>query len=144
MRYTGLQWQLLYLLEDSMYGCSKYSVFKTVHGCVRSFCCVFTYNQYKLYMRLRIISRHGMDLVGFQLHEPPCMVLKMIENANIWLCFPKTILYLTHWGRHKMAAIFQTTLSSASSWFKMYEFRLRFHWSLFLMVQLMISQHWFK
>ena len=34
---------------------------------------------------------------------------------------------LTHWGRDLMAAISQTTFSSALSWMKMYEFRLRFH-----------------
>ena len=39
---------------------------------------------------------------------------------------------LTHWGRDKMADISQTTLSSAFSWMKMLEFRLKFHWSLFL------------
>ena len=38
---------------------------------------------------------------------------------------------LTHWGRDKMAAIFQTTCSNAFSWMKMYELWLRFHWSLF-------------
>ena len=36
---------------------------------------------------------------------------------------------LTHWGRDKMAAIFQTTVSNIFSWMKMYDFRLRFHWS---------------
>ena len=36
----------------------------------------------------------------------------------------------------KTAAIFKTTFSNAFSWMKMYEFRLRFHWSLFLRVQL--------
>ena len=30
------------------------------------------------------------------------------------------------------------------SWMKMYEFRLRFHWNLFLGAQLTISQHWFR
>ena len=39
---------------------------------------------------------------------------------------------LTHWGRDKMDAVSQTTLSKAFSWMKMLEFRLRFHWSLFL------------
>ena len=43
-----------------------------------------------------------------------------------------------------MAAISQTTFSRTFSWMKMYEFRLRFHWSLFLRVQLTISQHWFR
>ena len=50
---------------------------------------------------------------------------------------------LTHWGRDKMDAIFQTTFSNAFSCMKMYEFRWRFHWSLFLGFQLTISQHWF-
>ena len=51
---------------------------------------------------------------------------------------------LTHWGRDKMAAIFQTTFSSWFSWMKMNEFRLIFHWSLFIRVQLTIFQHWFR
>ena len=52
--------------------------------------------------------------------------------------------YLTHWGRDKMDAISQTPFSSAFSWMKMFEFRLRFHWNLFLRVQLAIFQHWFR
>ena len=47
---------------------------------------------------------------------------------------------LTHWGRDKMPAIFQTTFSDAFSWMKMYEFWLRFHWRLFLTT----FQHWFR
>ena len=50
----------------------------------------------------------------------------------------------THRGRGKMAAIFQTTSSNAFSWIKVYEFRLRFHGSLFLRVQLTIFQNWFR
>ena len=46
-------------------------------------------------------------------------------------------------GRDKMATIFQTTFSNAFSWMKIYQFRLRFHWGLFLGVQLTIFQHWF-
>ena len=45
---------------------------------------------------------------------------------------------LTHWGRKKIDAILQTTFSNAFSWMKMFEFRLQFHWSLFLKVQLTI------
>ena len=51
---------------------------------------------------------------------------------------------LTHWGRDKMAAIFQTTFSNAFSWIKMFEFRLNFHWNLFPRVQLTIFQQWFR
>ena len=55
-----------------------------------------------------------------------------------------TMIRLTHWGRDKMASMFQTTFSSTFSWMRMYEFWLRFHWSLFPMVQLTIFQHWFR
>ena len=51
---------------------------------------------------------------------------------------------LTHWGRDKMAAIFQTTFWNGFSWMKMYEFQVKFHWSLFLEVQLTTCQHWFR
>ena len=44
----------------------------------------------------------------------------------------------------KMAVISQTTSLNIFSWMKMYEFRLKFHWSLFLRVQLTIFQHWFR
>ena len=53
-------------------------------------------------------------------------------------------LSLTNWCRHKMAAIFKMTFSNAFSWMKMDEFRLKLHWSLFLWVQLIISQHWLR
>ena len=51
---------------------------------------------------------------------------------------------LTHWGRDEMAAIFQTPFANGFSWMKLYEFRLKFHWSLFLGVELTIFQHWFR
>ena len=41
---------------------------------------------------------------------------------------------LTHWGRDKMADISQTTFSNAFSWMNIHQFRLIFHWSLFLVV----------
>ena len=47
---------------------------------------------------------------------------------------------LTHWGPDKMAVIFQTTFWNVFSWIKMCELRLRFHWTLFLWVQLTIFQ----
>ena len=52
--------------------------------------------------------------------------------------------YLTHRGRDKMDTISQTTFSTAISWMKMFEFRLKFHWSLFPRIQLTIFQHWFR
>ena len=41
-------------------------------------------------------------------------------------------LNLTHWGRDKMDAISQTLFANEFSRMKMYEYRLKFHWSLFL------------
>ena len=62
---------------------------------------------------------------------------------SVWLvCAIGTSL--THWGRDKMAAVSPPTLSNAFSWMKILEFRLRFHGSLFLRVQLTIFQHWFR
>ena len=52
--------------------------------------------------------------------------------------------WLTHWGRDNVDATSQTTFWSAVSWMKIFEFRLRFHWSLFLRVQLTMFQHWFR
>ena len=51
---------------------------------------------------------------------------------------------LTHCGQDKMAAISQTMLSNAFSGMKMLEFQLKFHWSLFLRVQLTTLQHLFR
>ena len=55
------------------------------------------------------------------------------------------VIYVnTQWGWDKMAAISQTTLPNAFSWMKMLEYRLRFHRGLFIRVQLIIFQHWFR
>ena len=53
-------------------------------------------------------------------------------------------MYLTHWGRDKMATIFQTAFSYGFSSMKMHKFRLRFHWHFFPRVQSTIFQHWFR
>ena len=66
-----------------------------------------------------------------------------------WAWWQQTSLFqswfwLTHWGRDKMAAIFQTTFSNGFSWMKMFEYPLKFHWSLLLRVKLTIFRHWFR
>ena len=59
------------------------------------------------------------------------------------ICYPASVgTILTHWGLDEIDNISQTTSSSAFSWMKMFEFRLKFQWSLFLRVQLTIFQHW--
>ena len=52
-----------------------------------------------------------------------------------WATF-HTYLWWTHWGRDKVADVFQTTFSNADSWMKTSEFRSAFHWSSFLKVQM--------
>ena len=54
-------------------------------------------------------------------------------------CFVSTRLPLD-----KMAASSQTIFSGAFSWMNSFLFWLIFHWSLFLRVQLTITQHWFR
>ena len=80
-------------------------------------------------------------------HKVSCLFFKM----NSWTklnCFenydPSLQNALTHWGRDKMAAISQTTISKSFSWMKIYEFSLKFHWSLFLGAQITIFHHWFR
>ena len=48
----------------------------------------------------------------------------------------KFYVELKHWGRDRMAAIFQTIFSNAFAWMKMYGFRLQFYWTLFVRVKL--------
>ena len=54
-------------------------------------------------------------------------------RCQVWKSL-ETIYDLTYWGRVNIDAISQTKLSNAFSWIKMLEFRLIFHWSLFLRV----------
>ena len=69
--------------------------------------------------------------------------LRQIKWGRCVVIWPNECL-LIHWGREKMDAISQTMLSNTFSWMKMSWFRLKFHWGLFLRVQLMTSQHWFR
>ena len=52
--------------------------------------------------------------------------------------------YLTHLPQEKMAAISQTMFSDAFLWMGSFAFWLKFHWSLFLRVQLTVFHHWFR
>ena len=71
--------------------------------------------------------------------------------AGIILCYmwlpindiTATTIQLAYWSWDKMAAISQTMFANAFFWMKMQEFRLKFHGSLILKVQLTILQHLF-
>ena len=75
------------------------------------------------------------DIDGLLVQD--CSISSVLVMEILQSCIKPSI---THWGRDKMAAVWQTTLSNAFSWMQMLEFRLRFHWSLFLRAQLAIFQ----
>ena len=72
-----------------------------------------------------IVRHETLDLQCSQMH----WLETWQTRGHINDCF--RIVCLTHWGRDKMADIFQT-FSNAFSWMKMYTFWLKFHRSLFL------------
>ena len=72
------------------------------------------------------------------------VIMFPLHSTSQEICTCLLCCVLTHWGWVKMAAISQTTVSSAFSWMKTFEFQIKFHWSLFLMDQLTIFQHWFR
>ena len=68
----------------------------------------------------------------------PCRINKQYQSGlkMLTIIVSRSLHTLTHWGRDKMAAISQTTLSNSFSWMKIFEFRLDFHWSFIPTVQL--------
>ena len=75
-------------------------------------------------------------------HHGP--VSEQVTSPLLFVCMLCDAFSLTHWGRDKIATIFQTTFSNGFSSVKMYKLRLRFHWNLFRRVRSTIFQHWFK
>ena len=53
-------------------------------------------------------------------------------------------LICLNWSLDKMAMTSPTIFGNAFSWMESFVFRLEFHWSLFLRIQLTISQHYFR
>ena len=72
-------------------------------------------------------------------------------TATAWLISPRAKMALaktrwfalTHSPMEKKAAILKTIFADAFSWMKCFVFGLKFYWSLFLRVQLTISEHRF-
>ena len=76
-----------------------------------------------------VIMKYAPDCI-----QPPCSRLWLRCDVNNFARYISHYCLLTHWGRDKMAAAFQTTFS----------IQLRFHRTLFLRVQLTIFQLWFR
>ena len=97
----------------------------------------------------------GVKLHHCQLYTPGPQISQIVTaftwqqtpfstNQNTGVRFTNHFPALTHWARDEMNNISQTTFSKVFSSIKMFEFRLKFHWNLFPMVQLTIFQHWFR
>ena len=84
------------------------------------------YNSYNVVLRKEVIS---------------AKVAKRLWNCH---CNKHSCPDLTHLPLEKMAAISQMIFSDAFLWMISYVFWLKFHWRLFLRVQLITSQHWFR
>ena len=125
---------------------------------IQSLCCYFNHNflitytdifhRHLLYIYIHysylILIKHLKKY--YRLTECPCTPLSYecslgsfySEGITFFRCIAwKRIAILvramlTHSDRNKMDAIFQTTFSDGFSWMKMYEFRLKFNWNLFL------------
>ena len=71
----------------------------------------------------------------------PCHCQHDISNGKWFMVARLLCAPLTHLPLEKMAVISQTMFSDAFLWTKCFIFCLKFHWSLFLRVQLTIIQH---
>ena len=119
---------------------------------------LFRSNKASLYSWIQLyLTQHVLELTyiifGQMVMRLSIFIMGIPTLIRRHICIMRALMYsvecifnriLTHWGRDKMAAVFQTTFSNAFSWMKMYEYWLKFHWSLFLRVQLTISHHWFR
>ena len=98
----------------------------------------------QMHWRCYILNRRTCNMVS------PTKTQRQVVKTFSCLCWYANLYtglelvsprYFTHWD--KIAAISQTTFSNALSWTKMYEFRLRLLWGLFLRFESTIFQHWF-
>ena len=108
---------------------------------------LFMFCRKTFHMNEEIWRENDMLLIVWFYHNSFKMNAIIWTNDGLvyWCTYASLCLNeLTHWGRDKMDAISQKTFSSAFSWLKMFEFQLKFHWSLFLGAQLAIFQHWFR
>ena len=114
-----------------------------------SLCNIITIYQYTLTLNLlkklsrKYICRFILIYLPLPKRQPQGDLPREVgQHVNSRIC--RNLTWLRQWGRDKMAAIFQKTLSNAFSWIKMFLFRLKFHWILFLRVQSTIFQHLFR
>ena len=84
------------------------------------------------------VAGHRMCIVSELGNNTDGQMGRSLAQTNT-LC-EEEIFFLAHWGRYTMVDIL-TTFSNTFYWMANFAFCLEFHWSLFLMVQLAISQN---
>ena len=113
---------------------------------------------FDVFFDLRLSKRLSKQSWGWWFETPSCSLWRHCKTRIKLSPFPtpfeRPVIYAqhllmlfsltTHWGWGNMAAIFQTAFLDAFCPMKMYNFRLRFCWSLFPRVQLTIFQHWYR
>ena len=105
-------------------------------------CCCNTVQYVIFYQALHWHSRYQTLISQKTPHSSPSWLNYVVFIVRIWEKTDQIYQHsiaLTHWGWDKMDTISQMAFSNACSWMKTHKFRLRFHWSLFLRFELIIS-----
>ena len=147
---TGMEmssvWHLWHSLETLK---TSFNVSSEYQGCHSPFLCISMKNSSVISLPSfcveSCVPSEGAQVTGASLQHPSAAPLAAshrkhhhsgTHNRQATQSHCITVLHLsqtlTLWDRDKMDAISQTTISNAFSWMKMFWFRLKFHWSVFL------------
>ena len=119
-------------VEFCLVGHIHYSHYPAAIECCNS--CLSTFVLYHTTWLLLFSIHLILNILSLSfLNKGPYIVDRVYAKCKIASCWEFTCVFLFNILKLiQMAAIFQTTFSNAFSWMKMYEFRLKFHWSLFI------------
>ena len=106
--------------------------------------CAFHFTHPGAFLPLDLLCEYQIDHVGMTVCFIEFTFPKRIFCMGLSVCITGCLYLTCCLSPRQMDAISQTMFSSSSSWKKMFEFRIKFHWSLFLRVQSTIFHHWFK
>ena len=85
---------------------------------------------FDVYFDLRLNKRLCKQSWGWWFETMLCPLWRHSNGPHWWY----NCISLTHLPLDKMAAISQTTYSSAFSWIKIFGFQIKFHWNMFFWV----------
>ena len=92
-------------------------------------------SNYSFLIKHHLLHCSDKVYIYIYIYECDILILKQLcRPILLQICFRSIRLFsqgitFTHSGRDKMDAISQTTFSSAFSWMKVFESRLKFHWN---------------